>query len=646
MNVNLTPATDSAKATKVAGEVVDSSNEPSEVTEGEGFLAKLASLILGDKKAGKESVENHDVKTEITTKSGEVIDALLDGESSDDGTSSSKAGSAADSVKNPSDVPNDVDVADPKAKVDTEKFDTAKVFNEGDELLTKLNDATESLRGKNGNNLPADELTKLKPSEKSAKEGLKESSKGVAEQGAVWQQFSEAQPVKKGEQAVKEGTSAEHVKSAQQVLPSDGKPRPHVAQNQAVDTTQLTQPQEKQGQSTTEKLVPNQQSVSPAIQGKVSELHDGQVKAENVDELAALPQWQQGKVALVKGDKNPQPLAEKGQVDPRQISVPNLDQQVVASNGVGVKPQKANETQAVVSASVLPTNVPVSMEELVHGKQAPVLKHGHDQVAQLTPQALHQLATSPSPADRALAQQLSAGQALDASQTNAQSLASQVAMPMMVNMPNQQVSSHAALRSAMGAKMVAGLAADKRASEHKDAGLAGQLAGAAGQQQAGAATQSLRAEAAQSTNTPLHLTRDAAGDQVAEKVHMMMSKNLKNIDIRLDPPELGRMQIRLHMNGDGAGVHFTVANHQARDMIEQSMPRLREMLSQQGVQLGDTSVQQQSSGQQQGYAAQGGEGSNGGSGPLGAAADDENLEAGVNLDVNVSSARDGISYYA
>ena len=56
-------------------------------------------------------------------------------------------------------------------------------------------------------------------------------------------------------------------------------------------------------------------------------------------------------------------------------------------------------------------------------------------------------------------------------------------------------------------------------------------------------------------------------------------------------------------------------------------------------------MQQQSSGQQQGYAAQGGDGSNVGSGPLGAA-DDENLEAGVNLDVNVSSARDGISYYA
>ena len=77
---------------------------------------------------------------------------------------------------------------------------------------------------------------------------------------------------------------------------------------------------------------------------------------------------------------------------------------------------------------------------------------------------------------------------------------------------------------------------------------------------------------------------------------MMMSKNLKNVDIRLDPPELGRLQIRLNVGGDGATVHFTVANQQARDVIEQSMPRLREMLAQQGVQLGDSSVQQQSSG--------------------------------------------------
>ena len=111
----------------------------------------------------------------------------------------------------------------------------------------------------------------------------------------------------------------------------------------------------------------------------------------------------------------------------------------------------------------------------------------------------------------------------------------------------------------------------------------------------------MRAEQA-AAQAPLPLNRELAGDQVAERVQMMMSKNLKNVDIRLDPPELGRLQIRLNVGGDGATVHFTVANQQARDVIEQSMPRLREMLAQQGVQLGDSSVQQQSSGQHNRYA--------------------------------------------
>jgi flagellar hook-length control protein FliK len=100
------------------------------------------------------------------------------------------------------------------------------------------------------------------------------------------------------------------------------------------------------------------------------------------------------------------------------------------------------------------------------------------------------------------------------------------------------------------------------------------------------------------------------------------------------------------MTGDGATVHFTVANQQARDVIEQSMPRLREMLAQQGVQLGDSSVQQQSSGQQQNrYAAGNGQGTGQGDGNQ-AFLGEENLEPDVNLDLNVATKRDGISYYA
>ncbi|MCG3880645.1 flagellar hook-length control protein FliK, partial [Psychrobacter sp. Ps6] len=60
---------------------------------------------------------------------------------------------------------------------------------------------------------------------------------------------------------------------------------------------------------------------------------------------------------------------------------------------------------------------------------------------------------------------------------------------------------------------------------------------------------------------PLLLTKEQAGDQLADKVQMMAAKNLKQIDIRLDPPELGRMQIKLSLHDDNqASIQFQVAH--------------------------------------------------------------------------------------
>ncbi|EID4418678.1 flagellar hook-length control protein FliK [Vibrio vulnificus] len=154
-----------------------------------------------------------------------------------------------------------------------------------------------------------------------------------------------------------------------------------------------------------------------------------------------------------------------------------------------------------------------------------------------------------------------------------------------------------------------------------------------------------RAENVAAQQPPMPLTRELANEQVAEKVQMMMSKNVKQLDIRLDPPELGRMQIRMTMNNDIANVHFTVTNPQARDIIEQTLPRLREMLAQQGMQLADSSVQQQASGQQQRQYSADGQG-NGQQSSRFASSNEENLEADVKLDLNVTSKRDGISFYA
>ncbi|MDH5932988.1 flagellar hook-length control protein FliK [Vibrio splendidus] len=206
-------------------------------------------------------------------------------------------------------------------------------------------------------------------------------------------------------------------------------------------------------------------------------------------------------------------------------------------------------------------------------------------------------------------------------------------------------STDALLKAGAGAAALSGLGKAGAKEDSKDSTLAQQIASAAGAQgTATAGSAPTRAEIQAAQQAPLQLTKELANEQVAEKVQMMMSKNLKNLDIRLDPPELGQMKIRMTMNNDVANVHFTVSNQQARDVIEQTLPRLREMLAQQGLQLADSSVQQQSSGQGQdrynnGEQQSGANRTNDGQG-------DENLDSGSNLELNVASKRDGISYYA
>ncbi|HDB1454496.1 TPA: flagellar hook-length control protein FliK, partial [Vibrio cholerae] len=211
---------------------------------------------------------------------------------------------------------------------------------------------------------------------------------------------------------------------------------------------------------------------------------------------------------------------------------------------------------------------------------------------------------------------------------------------------NPELAASSAMLAALGGRALAGSDERRAVSESGQEDLAQQIAAAAGQGTAqNQALNRAESQLVQTNATPVPLNKEMAADQLAERVQMMMSKNLKNIDIRLDPPELGRMHIRMNMQGDGATVHFTVANQHAREALEQTMPRLREMLAQQGVQLGDTSVQQQSAGQQQRYTGQeqSGFGQSARNERLNS---EENLDTDIKLDLNVATKRDGISYYA
>ncbi|MGL4268802.1 MAG: flagellar hook-length control protein FliK [Plesiomonas sp.] len=119
--------------------------------------------------------------------------------------------------------------------------------------------------------------------------------------------------------------------------------------------------------------------------------------------------------------------------------------------------------------------------------------------------------------------------------------------------------------------------------------------------------------------TPLPLRHpEQSAQALQEQVQFLLNRKLDTVEIRLDPPELGNLQIKLHLNQDQAQVGIVVQSSHARELLEQTLPRLREMLAQQGIQLGQTQVQQQSQ-QQQGGASGHGQDLRGAAGQAGSA---------------------------
>ncbi|MEV3812599.1 flagellar hook-length control protein FliK [Aeromonas allosaccharophila] len=167
-----------------------------------------------------------------------------------------------------------------------------------------------------------------------------------------------------------------------------------------------------------------------------------------------------------------------------------------------------------------------------------------------------------------------------------------------------------------------------------------------------------RAPAAEGTlrrepqNLPhLKLASQEAPAELHQKVNVMLAEKLQQAEIQLDPLGLGKMKIQIQIGADSqANVHFVVQHGQTREMLEQAMPRLRDMLAGQGIQLGQTQVQQQSQQQQQQgqptFNGQGQQGQSGGQSHAGNGLVEGELTT-ANLSLLVESTNgSGIDFYA
>lgn len=91
-----------------------------------------------------------------------------------------------------------------------------------------------------------------------------------------------------------------------------------------------------------------------------------------------------------------------------------------------------------------------------------------------------------------------------------------------------------------------------------------------------------------------HVKSPAFANEFGEKVVWLAGRQGQMAEMILNPPQLGSVEIRLTVAGGEAGAQFFSANPAVRDAIEAALPKLRDLMAQAGINLGEANVRDQS----------------------------------------------------
>lgn len=86
-------------------------------------------------------------------------------------------------------------------------------------------------------------------------------------------------------------------------------------------------------------------------------------------------------------------------------------------------------------------------------------------------------------------------------------------------------------------------------------------------------------------------------NQVGERLVWMAGRQESRAELVLTPPQLGRIEVSLTVSGDQTNALFVSANPAVREALESALPRLREMLADAGITLGQAQVGSEAPGQ-------------------------------------------------
>ncbi|QOY93577.1 flagellar hook-length control protein FliK [Massilia sp. UMI-21] len=88
---------------------------------------------------------------------------------------------------------------------------------------------------------------------------------------------------------------------------------------------------------------------------------------------------------------------------------------------------------------------------------------------------------------------------------------------------------------------------------------------------------------------PARVGTQAWDNQVSQRIVYMVGKE-QAATLTLNPPDLGPVQVVLNVDNDGASVAFSSNQLEVRQALENALPRLREMMSESGIALGNATV--------------------------------------------------------
>lgn len=113
---------------------------------------------------------------------------------------------------------------------------------------------------------------------------------------------------------------------------------------------------------------------------------------------------------------------------------------------------------------------------------------------------------------------------------------------------------------------------------------------------------------AKSLELPVLVDSPEWGNQFSQQITWLGQQKIDRAVIRLNPQELGPLEVNIKFHKDEASLTIMTHTLHVRDMIEQAIPRLRDMMSEQGINLSQFNIEsnanQHQAGQQQSHEQQ------------------------------------------